>query len=201
MPEVLPPNNSINAPLPISSTQGGMGLPSPTLHGIVVAQGTFEIETKVLTNGQLLIGSTGADPVAASLTAGTGITVTPGAGSLTLSSTNGAGTVWSSITTSTKNPMVANEGYISNYESGVGYKLPTSVTFGTIFEITGPQLYAVSQNDGQSIRLGSLTTTVGVSGFIASTNAGDTLRMVCNVATPGAEQFIVIGGVGAFTVN
>jgi len=38
-----------------------------------------------LTNGQLLIGSTGAQPVVASLTAGTGITITAGAGSITIS--------------------------------------------------------------------------------------------------------------------
>ena len=37
-----------------------------------------------LTNGQLLIGSTGAAPVAASLTAGTNITITPGAGSISI---------------------------------------------------------------------------------------------------------------------
>lgn len=37
-----------------------------------------------LTNGQLFIGSTGTAPAAASLTAGTGVTVTPGAGSISL---------------------------------------------------------------------------------------------------------------------
>jgi hypothetical protein len=49
-----------------------------------------------LTNGQLLIGSTGATPVAASLTAGTGITITPGAGSITIASsaTGGGGLTW-----------------------------------------------------------------------------------------------------------
>ena len=42
--------------------------------------------TSAPTNGQLLIGSTGAAPVAAALTAGTGITVTNGAGSITIAS-------------------------------------------------------------------------------------------------------------------
>jgi hypothetical protein len=37
-----------------------------------------------LTNGQLVIGSTGVSPVAASLTAGTGISITPGAGSISI---------------------------------------------------------------------------------------------------------------------
>jgi len=45
-----------------------------------------------LTNGQLYIGSTGAPVVAASLTAGTGVTITPGAGSITIAATNQTGT-------------------------------------------------------------------------------------------------------------
>jgi hypothetical protein len=43
-------------------------------------------ETPNMTNGQLLIGSTGTPPVAAALTAGAGIIVTPGAGSITITS-------------------------------------------------------------------------------------------------------------------
>jgi hypothetical protein len=43
--------------------------------------------TTAPTNGQLLIGSTGTSPVAAALTAGTGISVTNGAGSITINNT------------------------------------------------------------------------------------------------------------------
>jgi len=43
--------------------------------------------TAAPTNGQLLIGSTGGAPVAAALTAGTGISVTNGAGSITIANT------------------------------------------------------------------------------------------------------------------
>lgn len=43
--------------------------------------------TAAPTNGQLLIGSTGVAPVAATLTAGTGITITNGAGSITIATT------------------------------------------------------------------------------------------------------------------
>jgi hypothetical protein len=44
----------------------------------------------VATNGQLPIGSTGADPVLATLTAGSGITITNGAGSITIAATGGS---------------------------------------------------------------------------------------------------------------
>ena len=43
-----------------------------------------------LTNGQILIGSTGASPVASTLTAGTNVTITNGAGTSTISATSGA---------------------------------------------------------------------------------------------------------------
>lgn len=46
-----------------------------------------EISGLTLGDGQLVIGSTGNIPVAASLTAGTGISVTPGAGSISIANT------------------------------------------------------------------------------------------------------------------
>jgi trimeric autotransporter adhesin len=46
--------------------------------------------TSAATNGQLLIGSTGGAPVAASITAGAGINVTNGAGTITLSTVSSA---------------------------------------------------------------------------------------------------------------
>lgn len=74
---------------PLSYTDGGdfvtLGLPV-TAHSLIVGSGTAITELGVATNGQLPIGSTGADPVLATLT-GTAnqITVTSGAGSITLS--------------------------------------------------------------------------------------------------------------------
>lgn len=44
---------------------------------------------RLTTNGQLIIGSTGAFPVAATITAGTNITVTNGAGSITIAASGG----------------------------------------------------------------------------------------------------------------
>lgn len=50
------------------------------------ASGALE-ELGPLTNGQVIIGSTGATPVASALTAGTGVTITNGAGSITIDAT------------------------------------------------------------------------------------------------------------------
>lgn len=71
----------------LAADQGGTGVASPTAHSLIVAEGAAAmVALGVATNGQLPIGSTGADPVLAALT-GTAnqITVTNAAGSITLS--------------------------------------------------------------------------------------------------------------------
>jgi len=58
-----------------------------TNHSLLVGAGTATITNLgVATNGQLPIGSTGADPVLAGLTAGTNIAITTGAGSISIAS-------------------------------------------------------------------------------------------------------------------
>lgn len=73
---------------PISVAEGGTGAITLTDHGVLLGSGTSAITPLgVMTNGQLVIGSTGADPVVASLGAGSGITITPGAGTLSIAAT------------------------------------------------------------------------------------------------------------------
>lgn len=69
----------------LSPTRGGLGLSNPTAHGILIGEGSTAINPIVLSSGQILIGSTGADPVAAAINSGTGILVGNGAGSITVS--------------------------------------------------------------------------------------------------------------------
>jgi len=71
--------------LPLSPTNGGTGVSDPTIHGIMVAEGASAMTPVVLSSGQILIGSTGADPVAAAVNSGSGILVANGAGSITVS--------------------------------------------------------------------------------------------------------------------
>jgi hypothetical protein len=71
---------------------------------IMVSTGGSIVEAAALTNGQLLIGSTGASPIAATLSAGTGIAITNAAGSITIASSisviNQATSVVDAITSS-----------------------------------------------------------------------------------------------------
>lgn len=64
---------------------GGTGATSLTDGGVLLGSGTGAISSmSVLTNGQLLIGDGSGDPTAATLTGGSGITVTNGAGSISI---------------------------------------------------------------------------------------------------------------------
>ncbi len=73
-------------------TAAGLGakLGTQTISGLPIGQGSGSAIswTAPLTNGQILIGSTGVDPVLNTITAGTGITVTNGAGTITVSTTS-----------------------------------------------------------------------------------------------------------------
>jgi len=81
---------TISLEVPVTATNGGTGVESPTAHTIPVAGGSSAFTfLGPLTNGQLLIGSTGSNPVVASLTAGTNITITPGNGTITIDASGG----------------------------------------------------------------------------------------------------------------
>lgn len=72
----------------ITSAALAAKLGTQTAHSLAVFEGTSSAITAlgVASNGQLPIGQSGADPVLATLTAGTGITITNGAGSITIAS-------------------------------------------------------------------------------------------------------------------
>jgi len=135
-----------------------------------------------LTDGQLMIGSTGNAPVAASLTAGSNITITPGAGSIEIASSASGGTTWSVITSS--QAAVASEGYFANGGGVVDLSLPATSAVGDTFEVAdmGGNGWSVSQGAGQTIQMASTATTTGAGGSLASTAIGDWIQLVCTVA-------------------
>lgn len=76
-------NLTLNVDLSVAN--GGTGASTLTDHGILLGSGTGAITPLgSATNGQLPIGSTGADPVLATLTDGEGIDSTVGAGTITI---------------------------------------------------------------------------------------------------------------------
>lgn len=64
---------------------GGTGASSLTQHQVLVGNGTNAVTSYALNDGQVLIGQTGGAPAAATLTAGTGVGITNGTNSISIS--------------------------------------------------------------------------------------------------------------------
>lgn len=75
--------NALSSAVPVN--KGGTGLTTVTAGGFLYGNVTGVLQqTSALTNGQLIIGNTAGAPGVAALTAGTGIAITNGAGSITI---------------------------------------------------------------------------------------------------------------------
>lgn len=151
-----------------------------TANRAVLTTGTTGIPvlTAIATDGQIIIGSTVGSPAAATITAGTGISVTNASNSITIAVT-GAGFAWTDVTSATQTLAVAN-GYITDRGGGVVYTLPATASLGDEIIILGKLgLTTIAQNANQSIRLGSSISTVGVGGSFTGTNLGDCITLSC----------------------
>lgn len=188
-------NNSLNTPYVV-----GGGSSYPTQYGVLTGNGTNAVSSTTLADGEILIGSTGAAASAATLTAGTGISITNAAGSITIDATSSS-FAWIENTSSTVAAAV-NTGYINNPASGsVVYTLPATAAVGDVIEIIGNSGsgFSIAQNSGQTIRFGSSVTTSGTGGSLASGNQYDSLRLVC---TATDTAFRVVDAVTSqFTIN
>ncbi len=194
--------NSIGSNKPIEVAFGGTGNATLTNHGVLVGATTAAVtQLAVGTNGQVLLGSTAADPVFATLTSTNGsITFTTGAGTLNLAVTPGAGFTWANTTVDAS--IVIDNGYIANKAGLLTMTLPAAPALGDTFSITNLNTAAgwlVAQNANQQIRMGTSTTAVGVTGSLAATALGDTITCVCTVAGASA-RWQVISSMGNITV-
>ncbi len=77
--------NGVTGILPTAN--GGSGVASPTAHGVLVAEGASAFTPIVLGAGQILIGTTASDPVAAAIGSGSGILVGNSSGAITVNNT------------------------------------------------------------------------------------------------------------------
>lgn len=149
------------------------------------------------TDGQILIGDTGNIPVLATLTAGAGITITNGAGSITIAAP-GVSVFWQVVTLD--QVMVADNGYICNTAGLLTLTLPAVAAVGDTVTVTGKNIpvgWRVAQNAGQTIHLGAAASTTGVAGYIESTQLYDVVELVCVTAN---TDWIVSYSVGSITV-
>lgn len=175
-------NNILNAPFPLSPTQGGLGLASPTAHGILIAEGSSAATSLVLGAGQLPIGTTSGDPSAATLTAGTNISITSASGSITIAGSGLSSFVWNNVSGTTQTAVV-NQGYVISNASLTTVTLPTTAAIGDLIGVSGSGAagWTIVYSTGQSIKFGTVSTTT-TTGSLSSTQQYDSLVLQCIVA-------------------
>jgi hypothetical protein len=170
-----------------------------TAHSLYVGNGTSApTALGVATDGQLVIGSTGADPALATLTAGAGISITNASGSITITNSSTAfAFVNQTATAVTMAPMT---GYIctSTANALVTLTLPAIAAVGDTYRIIGKTTggWTLQAAAGQVVNVGSVATTT--AGTVSSSQAFDSVEIVCITAN---TAFSIISGVSAdFTI-
>jgi hypothetical protein len=195
---------TIDLDVPVTVPNGGTGATTLTDGGIVLGSGTNPVTvTAQPTDGQLLIGSTGLDPVLSTLTSGDGsVLITPGPGTIDLSAVAGA-FPWLLAPGPTQ-VLAVNTGYIGiattlPVPANITYTLPVASATGDIIEITniGGDLPIIAQNATQSIRFTASQTTVGVGGSLTAVDQFSSIRLLCTIAN---TDWMVLSHTGNWVV-
>lgn len=146
-----------------------------------------------LTNGQLVVGNTGGNPTAATLTQGSGVTITNGAGTITIATT-ASGMVWSTIAGTTQAAAV-NNGYIVGNSSATTITLPSTAAVGDRVAVQGfgAAGWILQANTGQVVNVGQSPTST--AGSVTSAANFDAIEVVCLVAntTWGLRSLVTSG--------
>lgn len=178
-----------------SNTVAGLATANSSILGTTNAGVPLMLGT--MTDGQIIIGSTGLTPVVASLTAGAGISITPGAGSITIAGTGTLGSIVTQFfnTSGTYTPTSGMKYCIVEAVGGGGGSGGAASTSST-------QVAAASAGGGGEYRYGvftaaqigaSKTVTIGAGGSAGSAgandggNGGDTSLGVLLVAKGGSK--------------
>ena len=140
---------SLDTALPVAS--GGTGTSTFTDGGVLLGSGTGAVTALgQAINGQLVVGSTGADPVLATLTGGANITVTNTAGAISIAASGlGSGTVQSVSATGTENGItLVSDGDSVN---------PVITLGGALTGVTNSQL------SNSAVTLGTTSVALGAT--------------------------------------
>lgn len=139
-------------------------------------------------DGQVIIGSSAGVPLAATLSAGAGISISNGHNSITISA-SGAGFTWNDESTSFN--AVAENGYFITGTTTA--TLPASPSQGNTIEFivaTGGSL-TIQANTGQTISIGAATSAS--AGTAANNAVGDSVILVYRSASTKWHACSVIG--------
>lgn len=166
-----------------------------TQHATLVGAASNGITSILQGAGQLLIGTTASDPSAATLSAGSGVSITSASGAITINAV-GSGLTWSTVTGATQT-MVVNNGYVANRSSNIVFSLPTTSAVGDVVAVTGINTalgWTISYTTNQQIFFGTSSATV-TTGSLSSVNIRDTVFLVCVTANLTWNVFSSIGNI------
>lgn len=166
-------------------SNGGTGRATLTNHGLLVGAGTSAItQLGAATNGQLPIGSTGADPVLATLSAGTNIAITNGAGTISIAANTTSQVVAYTAVNHAASPytVLSADYYIgANVTAGViSILLPNAPTTGRIFVIKDVAGLSAASNITVTT-VGGAVNIDGTTSFVANT-AYESVSLIFNGA-------------------
>lgn len=134
-----------------------------------------------LNDGQVYIGATAGHPIAGNLTAGSGISITNAANSITIASSGGGGLTWNTVS-GTSQAAAVNNGYFANNAGVVTVTLPAVAAVGQSVAVMGEGAggWTLAANTGQTIQFGNQVTTT--AGSWSSTQQFDNIFVICMVA-------------------
>lgn len=133
----------------------------------------------------------------ATITAGTGISISPSANIITVSASGMGAFTW--VVTAGGTAGVNTGYFTSNGASLVTITLPSTAAVGDTIRISGLATggWLLAQNAGQTVNIGGSSTTTGASGSLASTAQFDSIELVCCVAN---NTFNVVSSIGNLTI-
>lgn len=153
----------------------------------------------MVADGQLIIGSTASPNMRiATLTAGAGMIITNGAGTISVSAGGPGGAVtWQNI--GANQALVVQNGYFCSTGGALSLSLPVTAAVGSIIEIVlqGSTSFTITQGAGQSIYVNGVQSTVGAGGTVSSTATGNAIKIVCMTAN---TTYVATSVLGVLTV-
>lgn len=194
-----PSTTTVSQILYSSATNTVTGLATANRAVLTTGATGIPVLTALATDGQVIIGSTAGAPAAATLTAGTGISITNASNAITIAVT-GAGFTWTDVTTATQILAVQN-GYLTDRGAGVVYTLPASASIGDEIIIVGKLgITTITPNANQQLLFSSASGTVGITGTAVGTNVGDCVTLVC-ITSGASTVWRAVSFVGNWTLN
>jgi hypothetical protein len=164
---------------------GGTGATTLTSHGVLLGNGTSAVTaTTAGTNGQVLLGSTGAAPAFGTLTTSTGIAFTTGAASLALNIKQGGFNL--NTVSGTSGTLAAQNMYLCTNAGATTLALPATAAVGDTYLVVGASTntggWVITAGAGQTISDGADSTTVSIT---SPSSAFETVSIICTDTNTG----------------